>query len=560
MAVVQALYDSFLKPQWPGVEQLGAPIGESNALTKTKSRTEKHNKTTDNDPVLRQELKDAAETFLRNGSSGVREHEVIIHGVRVSAITNSEHLGEFWPKNWYSIPEWREFSSRIPQKPQVQVYALGGVEGQPEAAYYSREFNRVTFFNTSYYGQLKSWVLGAVGRVLADEYGIHSIHGACVEKEGKGVLYIAPTGTGKSTSSYGLMDYSNTRFHSDDWVYVHYAYTKKDTGQKISPFQVLSEDGKVLAKGYRCFDYLENHRDENLTVKALTLDNQEVEISVRNIDFFQPLEAYAYVSEKIFYLRTNLVESFPQSAYSILQTNLENVPAITDITPEFLNEQASLLEANLKAIRASNHEPTKEYFGRLSDEKIKEILVRLIAFDNARAMLDITKVFPHDRVFANPLEPVKLSTVILLKRNFKDDVVIESLSLSRFMERLLIGLTPQGKKEVAYNAYRAVPDSDERDFLDPIIKTSEATGRPLYELYRDAIEKPPSLVEEFTLFDLMHRTCNCLDLNTTLQKVLPDRRTAVRTTMQLIARMMEVDRGSNIQYNLGNYQRFLMAA
>src|SRR2546428_4818481 len=107
-----------------------------------------------------------------------------------------------------------------PPKPRVEVYALHGVKDQQEAAYYSREKNTIIFFNTSYYGQLKSWVLGAVGRILAAEFGIHSVHGACVERDGEGVPYIVPTGTGKSTSSYGLMNFAGTRFHSDDWVYV----------------------------------------------------------------------------------------------------------------------------------------------------------------------------------------------------------------------------------------------------------------------------------------------------------------------------------------------------
>src|SRR2546428_9312047 len=140
----------------------------------------------------------------------------------------------FGALNWYGPEEWQTTPGLTPpRQPQVTVYALCGVADQPEAAYYSREKSTIIFFNTSYYGQLKSWVLGAVGRILAGEYGIHSIHGACVEKAGKGVLYIAPTGTGKSTSSYGLMTYPNTRFHSDDWVYVRYTYATRH-GQRVS--------------------------------------------------------------------------------------------------------------------------------------------------------------------------------------------------------------------------------------------------------------------------------------------------------------------------------------
>src|SRR5207245_848868 len=109
--------------------------------------------------------------------------------------------------------------------------ALGRVPSRAEAADYSRQNDTVIFFNTSYYGQLKSWVLGAVGRKLAVEYGIHSIHGAVVTKDGKGILYIAPTGTGKSTSTYGVMEFPGTRFHSDDWVYVRYAYRTKNLNE-----------------------------------------------------------------------------------------------------------------------------------------------------------------------------------------------------------------------------------------------------------------------------------------------------------------------------------------
>lgn len=79
--------------------------------------------------------------------------------------------------------------------------------------------------NTDYYGQMKSWALGAAGTELA-RYDIHSIHGAVVDVNGRGILIIAPTGTGKSTYTQLLAHFERVdpryrgRINSDDWVYV----------------------------------------------------------------------------------------------------------------------------------------------------------------------------------------------------------------------------------------------------------------------------------------------------------------------------------------------------
>src|SRR5262249_54209155 len=257
-----------------------------------------------------------------------------------------------------------------------------GVADQPEAAYYSRRTNTIVFFNTSYYGQLKSWVLGAVGRVLAEEWGIHSVHGACVEKDGRGVLYIAPTGTGKSTSSYGLQaTYPNTRFHSDDWVYVRYAYATRD-GRRIAPLEVTPAQGSGV-RGYRVFRWLEEHGGEGGQVRGLDLENREATAPLSALDLAQPVEAYAYTSEKIFYLRTNLGSSFPVSAYEMLRSRVENVP---DVTEEFLKQRAAELDALVDDVLQDTG-PAGESFQSMGREQARIQLARLVAFDNGRAML-----------------------------------------------------------------------------------------------------------------------------------------------------------------------------
>lgn len=545
-------------PSDDAIEWPGEPIGKSNTITRTKSRTRYHDKTVDAKPGRREELVNAAVEYIvtRAATEPIHMHDVVIHGVKVRAITNSRHLIDFWRENWFSAAEWKEATGiEPPAHPRVIVYALGGVESQREAACYSHDTSTVIFFNTSYYGQLKSWVLGAVGRVLASEFGIHSIHGACVEKGGKGILYIAPTGTGKSTSSYGLMTYPDTRFHSDDWVYVRYVLWTKD-GQPFAPTLVETPTGQGL-RGYRCLPWLEAHRGESVRIEGLGLRNEEIETTSDQIDWAQSVGAYAYTSEKIFYLRSNLVENFPESAYEILHTDLENVPSIY---PAFAEAHRPVVEGLVSLLLGSSDPRIRAYFRGLPRDEVATLLGRLFAFDNARAMLDITRVLPRERVFWNPLEPVRLGCVFLLKRDRQDPVVMEALGLDKFMDRLLIGLTPDGKREIAYNAYRTVDDEAERQCVASLEGEAGATGRPLYELFLRRADVPGSLREEFSLFSVLHQSAACYDCNTILQQD-PDvrsRKEAVGLTIDLIAKVATTT-PRDLRLTLSDYRRFLMA-
>lgn len=540
--------------EWPGT-----PIGASNTITRTKTRTAVHDKSIDRIDGRRDELvASAVEHIVRHaGKEPLALHDVIIHGVRVRAITNSSHLHAMWVLNWYNPEEWQTITGLTPpRQPQVTVYALGGVSDQPEAAYYSRRTSTIVFFNTSYYGQLKSWVLGAVGRVLAEEWGIHSVHGACVAKDGLGVLYIAPTGTGKSTSSYGLQaTYPNTRFHSDDWVYVHYTYATRD-GRRIAPLEVVPAHGAPL-RGDRVFRWLEAHRGEAGRVRGLDLENRETTVEVQALDPGQSVEAHAYTSEKIFYLRTNLVSSFPLAAYEMVRSRLENVP---DVSPQFIQAHTAELDALTNDV-LRDAGPAGDYFHALSRDEVRTVLARLIAFDNGRAMLDITRILPPDRVVANPMEPTRLASVILLKRDPRDRVVLESLPLGKFIGRLLQGETPERKKETAYNAYRAVDDEEERRFIDQLeAEAASAGGSPeaIHAVLTHHRDVPETLAEEVELFRMMHQACRCYGLNTILatDPQVHGLKDAVRLTMGLIALALSSGR-DGVRLTLDDYRSAL---
>ncbi len=545
-------------PPSPGAdlaEWLGTPLGVSNTITRTKSRTAQHNKTVDATPGLHDKLLASAHHHLERaaGQKGIFVHDVVIHGIRVRATTDSPHLYDFWVDNWHSVEEWKRLTGDAPGAPRVRVYALLGVKDEAEAAYYSRESNTILFFNTSYYGQLKSWVLGAVGRILASEYGIHSIHGACVEKDGKGVLYIAPTGTGKSTSSYGLMAYPKTRFHSDDWVYIRYAYSTRD-GRRVLVYEAEGSDASK-ARGYQVYRWIERHAlDQAARLRAQTLDNRELQLTLGELDLARPIEAYAYTSEKVFYLRTNLAENFPAATCELLASKQENVP---DISEQFLAERSATLDEMLEGLAAARAEAGCEMLKGMSVRKVREICGRLVAFENARAMLDMAKVLPAERVYRNPLEPVRLAVVMLLKRDLDDPVVLSHAVLEPFMERLLIGETPDKKRETAYNAYRAVDDAAERSFIDRIEKSATAE-RPLYKQFGESTDAPESLREEFELFRVLYNAARTFDLNTILQRDprVHDKPEAVRRTIALIARILEKE-PVGIRLTLENYVEYI---
>lgn len=551
-------------PQAPrprAIEWPGAPLGRSNCVTRTKTRTAVHDKGVDRAEGRRDALVEAAVAHISRsaGREPTYVHDVVIHGVRVRATTNSPHLAEFWVDNWYSPEEWHRITGQEPpREPQVTVYALGNVADQQEAAHYSRGTSTIVFFNTAYYGQLKSWVLGAVGRVLAEEHGIHSVHGAAVEKAGQGVLYIAPTGTGKSTSSYGLMTHPQTRFHSDDWVYVRYTYGVRGGG-RVHPMRVGLPDGREV-RGFRVFRWLEEEGPAHpeARVEGVNLANEPVAVDLGALALDEPIEAHAFTSEKIFYLRTNLVENFPLAAGEMLSSMLENVP---EVTGRFLEARRAQLDALLAEIHADGGTPP------LPPTELRVALARMIAFDNARAMLDISRVLPAGRVFTNPMEPVHLTTVFLLKRNRGEPVVLEHLPEGAWMARLLIGLTPDGKREIAYNAYRATEDDAERAYIARLEEEVRAaagdgyTETALYDAYRRRRDVPDTLEEEFELFRVMWRACRTYSLNTVLtaDPSVDGLKDAVARTIALIARVVETH-PQGVTYTLDTYGELLRAS
>ena len=155
------------------------------------------------------QLRMVAEKKLRSAES--HRSKANLNGVTVEFWGNSKHQFEFWNLNWNDA-ESKGVDGRI--------YSAFGVDEQEPSAFYCPETNESVFFNTEYYGQCKSWALGMAAAVHEDRNNTHSIHGACVDVDGRGAIIVAPTGTGKTTQAFKLMELPGGRIVGDDWVYI----------------------------------------------------------------------------------------------------------------------------------------------------------------------------------------------------------------------------------------------------------------------------------------------------------------------------------------------------
>jgi hypothetical protein len=124
---------------------------------------------------------------------------------------------------------------KYPDAEQIEIALFS-----PATVYCSETYSFLTL-NTNYYGQLKSksslgpleeylirkanW--SSAGRIQNPQDVWLSMHaGSNVyitnKKQERGIVIIAPTGTGKSTHGYGLVEAKKeNRLHSDDWVFVN---------------------------------------------------------------------------------------------------------------------------------------------------------------------------------------------------------------------------------------------------------------------------------------------------------------------------------------------------
>jgi hypothetical protein len=141
------------------------------------------------------------------------EERADVYGCCVKLLTDVKYVKERWEENFYPMSAHTRSHGR--------VIVTEETDGRQRVLY--EPLSKTAFLiNVDYYGWIKSIALSVASDILEDGHYINSVHGACVDIDGQGVCLIAPSGTGKTTHTYGLLRLRNVRVVSDDWFFVRF--------------------------------------------------------------------------------------------------------------------------------------------------------------------------------------------------------------------------------------------------------------------------------------------------------------------------------------------------
>lgn len=139
------------------------------------------------------------------------EERADIYGCCIKLLTDLKYVKERWEENFYPMSAHVRSHGRL---------IVTEEEGKELRVLYDPLTKTAFLINVDYYGWIKSIALSVAGDILEDEHYIHSVHGACIDINGLGICLIAPSGTGKTTHTYGLLRLEGVRVVSDDWFFV----------------------------------------------------------------------------------------------------------------------------------------------------------------------------------------------------------------------------------------------------------------------------------------------------------------------------------------------------
>jgi hypothetical protein len=176
-----------------------------------------------------------------------------IYGCCIKLLTEVERVHNEWEDNFYTMSESIKSHGRL---------IVLEEKGQPMTVKYDPYTKTAFLINVDYYGWIKSIALAIAGDVLEDEHRIYSVHGAAIDLGCTGVSIIAPSGTGKTTHSWGLLRLPNGRLVSDDWYFVRLSsreplafgsekncYIEADIGKIWNEYERLVDKATFDSKG-----------------------------------------------------------------------------------------------------------------------------------------------------------------------------------------------------------------------------------------------------------------------------------------------------------------------
>ena len=156
-------------------------------------------------------IKDKGALMEKYAERLLYEERADIYGCCIKLLTDIKYVKERWEENFYPMSAHVRSHGRIIVTEEI---------GEQQRVFYDQLSKTAFLINVDRYGWIKSIALSIASDILEDSHGINSVHGACVDIDGQGVCLIAPSGTGKTTHTFGLLRLKGVRVISDDWFFV----------------------------------------------------------------------------------------------------------------------------------------------------------------------------------------------------------------------------------------------------------------------------------------------------------------------------------------------------
>ena len=113
------------------------------------------------------------------------EERADIYGCCIKLLTDIKYVKERWEENFYPMSAHVHSHGRM---------LVTNEDNGKQRVLYDPLSKTAFLINIDYYGWIKSLALSIASDILEDSHGIDSVHGACVDIDGKGVCLIAPSG------------------------------------------------------------------------------------------------------------------------------------------------------------------------------------------------------------------------------------------------------------------------------------------------------------------------------------------------------------------------------
>ena len=311
-------------------------------------------------------IEDKDALMKKYGERLLYEERADIYGCCIKLLTDIKYIKERWEENFYPMSAHVRSHGRL---------IVTQENSDKQRVLYDPLSKTAFLINMDYYGWVKSIALSAAGDILEDEHSINSVHGACIDLDGRGVCLIAPSGTGKTTHTYGLIRLKGVRVISDDWFYVRFMadqdvafsseknfYIQADIAEIWGEYKKLVDKAEFDAKGRAVVDVrwivgkgkifpmttlhtailLKRDLEDSTVVRKLT-PNEAVEY-MKKVGFCNP---HLLVTDP---RKTQLREKFFQEFFSRLKTYLVNttlppiethraIKEILKVDQELLNQE-----------------------------------------------------------------------------------------------------------------------------------------------------------------------------------------------------------------------------